>query len=122
MTFLEFLVLILIVIAIIFLIYYFFKGSGGHISLSRPMESRVDEYLDRRFEQLVTEWELVRVPEAERFTRENEPVLKRSENRVAELHTFEQEITSTLDNLEARLATLEKDVDGKTKERPGTGT
>ncbi|MDD3136405.1 MAG: hypothetical protein PHF64_07875 [Methanoregula sp.] len=122
MTFLEFLVLILIVIAIIFLIYYFFKGSGGHISPSRPMESRVDEYLDRRFEQLVTEWELVRVPEAERFTRENEPVLKRSENRVAELHMFEQEITSTLDNLEVRLATLEKDVDGKTKERPGTGT
>jgi hypothetical protein len=121
MTFLEFLVLLLIAIVIIFLIYYFFKGSGGHISLSRPMESRVDEYLDRRFEQLVTEWELVRIPDAERFTRENDPVLARSENRVAELHTFEQEITGTLNNLEVRLATLEKDLDGKTKERPGTG-
>jgi hypothetical protein len=115
MTVLEWLVLILVIIAILFVLYYFFKGSGGRVSLTRPVESRVDEYLDRRFEQLVAEWELVRTPDAELFTREQEPLLARSEGRIAELQNFEQDITATLDNLEARLATLEKERDGKTK-------
>ncbi len=120
MTILEFLLLIILVVVILFALYYFLKGSGGHVSLTRPVESRVDAYLDQRFEQLVSEWALVRTPEAERFTREHEPVVSRAEDRVAELHTFEQEITGTLDKLEARLATLEKELDGKTKKGPGT--
>ena len=58
MDILVFIILVLILCAVIFLVYYFFRGAKGNISLTRPVESRVDEYLDRRFQSMVDEWEL----------------------------------------------------------------
>ncbi|MDD1703000.1 MAG: hypothetical protein LUQ31_08490 [Methanoregula sp.] len=111
MTFLEIILLILLVIVVVFAIYYFFKGSRGHISLSRPVESRIDDYLDQRFERLIAEWELVQSGKAVQFTRDNEPALARSEAKAASLGSFEKEITATLDNLEVRLAAMEKELE-----------
>ena len=62
MDWLEFLVIVIFIAAAFFLIYYYFRGAKGDIALTRPVESRVDEYLDRRFESLVEEWELVNHP------------------------------------------------------------
>ena len=47
MTVLEAILVIIIIALIAFFLYYFFRGSGGQVSISRPMESRVDMYLDR---------------------------------------------------------------------------
>jgi len=73
MTIVEGLLVLILVILIAFVLYYYFRGSTGKLEISRPLESRVDEYLDRRFDLLVEEWSLVRRPEAERFRDEHLP-------------------------------------------------
>ena len=62
MDLLTFILLVLILCVILFLVYYFFRGAKGDIALTRPVESRVDEYLDRRFQSMVEEWQLVSRP------------------------------------------------------------
>ena len=59
MTPLEAALIIIVVAILLFFIYYYWKGAKGDISLARPVESRVDEYLDRRFELMIEEWSLV---------------------------------------------------------------
>jgi hypothetical protein len=112
MTELEyFLIFIIIIIVIAFVIYYFFKGtSRAGISLANPVESRVDEYLDRRFESLVTEWGLLRTPAVKRYLGEHEDNLAGNESDAADLRVFEKEIDNTLQRLEDRLDALEKEL------------
>ncbi len=108
MTWLEALALILLVGIMFFLIYYYFRGAKGNIELRRPMESRVDEYLDRRFESIIEEYSLVRSPRVQGFRQLNEPLLAEDEARVQALKQAEKELDTTLDELAQRLDTLEK--------------
>lgn len=108
MTLIEWLLVILILLVIAFAIYYFLRGSSGRISLTHPMESRVDEYLDRRFEDLVHQWSLVTRRDVQSFSRDKEPALVREETRMAALKEFKGTMEETLANLEARLDALEK--------------
>ena len=62
MTLIEILLIILIVLVILFMLFWFFQGTTGRISLRRPVESRVDGALDRRFARLVEDYEVVRRP------------------------------------------------------------
>jgi hypothetical protein len=110
MTPLEIVLTILVIVVIIIAIYFFFRGSKGKISLTRPMESRVDEYLDRRFESMVTEWALVRTPAVNRFKGQHEPVLDQNEAKVSEMQGFEREINNSLSRMEERLDDLEKEL------------
>lgn len=110
MTPLEIVLIVLVIVVIIIAIYFFFRGAKGKISLTRPVESRVDEYLDRRFESMVTEWALVRTPAVNRFKGEYEPVLGQNETKVSELHVFEKEMNNSLQRMEERLDNLEKDL------------
>jgi hypothetical protein len=110
MTTLEWILIIALIIVAFVAIYYFFKGAKGNISLASPMESRVDEYLDRRFESLVTEWALLRTPQVNRFKEEHEPQLARNEETVADIDGFEKEISSTLGRLEERLDSVEREI------------
>jgi hypothetical protein len=110
MTPLEIILTILVIVAVIVAIYFFFRGAKGKISLTRPVESRVDEYLDRRFESMVTEWALVRTPAVNRFKEQHEPVLSENEAKVSELQGFEKEINSSLSRMEERLDDLEKEL------------
>ena len=110
MTWLEALALILLVGILFFLIYYYFRGAQGNIELRRPMESRVDEYLDRRFESIIQEYSLVRTPQVQGFRQLNEPLLADSEGRVQALKQAEEELNGTLDDLSKRLDALEHEV------------
>ena len=113
MELLEFLVIVVILLALLFVIYYFIRGQKGEISLSRPVESRVDEYLDRRFQSMVEEWELVSRPRLSGFTVQHTKDLDQDEARIAELKTYEAKMQTTLVSLEARLDTLEKELAAK---------
>jgi len=86
-------------------------------TLSRPVESRVDEYLDRRFEQIVDEWSLVRRPRLQRFKDERNRVLERDEENIAILKSFENEMKTTLSDLEDRLDALEDTLAAKDSTR-----
>ncbi|HEX3002498.1 MAG TPA: hypothetical protein VHN82_09090 [Methanoregula sp.] len=110
MDFLTFILLVLILCATLFLVYYFFRGAKGEISLASPVESRVDEYLDRRFQSMVEEWELVSSPRLQRFKEQRIKDLEQDEARLAELKQFESGMQTTLSSLEARLDTLEKEL------------
>jgi hypothetical protein len=110
MDLLTFIILVLIPCAVIFLVYYFFRGQKGDISLARPVESRVDEYLDRRFKSMVEEWELVSHPRLQKFTEQGSRKLEQDEARLAELKNYESGMQTTLASLEARLDTLEKEL------------
>ncbi len=110
MTPLEIILAILVIVVIVIAIYFFFRGAKGKISLTRPVESRVDEYLDRRFESMVTEWALVRTPAVNRFKGLHEPVLGQNEAKVSELQGFEKEINNSLSRMEERLDNLEKEL------------
>jgi hypothetical protein len=112
MTPLEIILTILVIVVIVLAIYFFFKGKQGKITLTRPVESRVDEYLDRRFESLVTEYALVRTPAVNRFKTQHEPVLDQNEAKVSELQGFEKEINNTLSRMEDRLDNLEHELEG----------
>lgn len=116
MTLVEILLIILILLIIGFLIWWFFQGSSGRISLRRPVESRVDEYLDRRFAQLVEEWGVVRRPAIKRFKEKRNGVLDADEGKIADIKKFESEFVDNLSSLEARLDALERSLDTK---KPG---
>jgi len=110
MELLEFIILILILCALIFLVYYFIRGAKGDISLTRPVESRVDEYLDRRFQSMVEEWQLVSHPKLQKFKEQHYKEIENDEARLAELKKYESGMQTTLVNLEARLDTVEKEL------------
>jgi len=110
MELLEFIILILILCALIFLVYYFIRGAKGDISLTRPVESRVDEYLDRRFQSMVEEWQLVSHPKLQKFKEKHYKEIENDEARLAELKKYESGMQTTLVNLEARLDTVEKEL------------
>jgi hypothetical protein len=110
MDLLTFIILVLILCATIFLVYYFFRGQKGDISLARPVESRVDEYLDRRFQTMVEEWQLVSKPKLHMFEEQHAPALDGNEARLAELKNYEAGMQTTLVSLEARLDALEKEL------------
>jgi hypothetical protein len=110
MDLLTFILLVLILCVILFLVYYFFRGAKGDIALTRPVESRVDEYLDRRFQSMVEEWQLVSRPKLTAFKEQRIPGIEQDEARIAELKNFESGIQTTLASLEARLDTLEKEL------------
>jgi len=113
MDLLTFIILVLILCAVIFLVYYFFRGAKGDLSLARPVESRVDEYLDRRFQSMVEEWQLVSRQRLRNFREEREKDLEQDEARLAELKNYEAGMQTTLSSLEARLDTLEKELSRK---------
>ena len=111
MTILEALLIIIIIALIAFVIYYYFRGTSGKVSITRPMESRVDEYLDRRFEQMVSEWSLMNKYQVRSFKDKKEKVLADQENKVEVLKDFEHDMIDTLARLEERLNALEKQVE-----------
>jgi hypothetical protein len=103
--------LILILLGIIFLVvYYLLQGSAGRIAVTRPIESRIDEYLDQKFESLISEWSLTTKSKLNRFKRAKTPVLEEDEARIKALKTFETNMKATLDNLEERMDVLEKEM------------
>jgi hypothetical protein len=110
MELLEFIIIVVILCALIFLVYYFIRGAKGDISLTRPVESRVDEYLDRRFQHMVEEWQLVSHPKLQKFKEKHYKEIENDEARLAELKSFESGVQTTLVNLEARLDTVEKEL------------
>jgi hypothetical protein len=108
MDWFEFLVIIIFIGAAFFLIYYYFRGAKGDIALSRPMESRVDEYLDRRFESLVEEWQLIDHPKLQRFKEQKSKELEQDEARLADIKKFELDLETSLTKMESRLDSIEK--------------
>jgi hypothetical protein len=113
MTWLEALVIILLIGILLLLVYYYFRGSSGKVSIRRPMESRIDEYLDRRFESIIQEYSLVRTSQLQGFKELNSPLLDESETRAHSLEKAESDLSATLDDLNRRLDALEHE---------GTGT
>jgi cell shape-determining protein MreC len=107
---LTFIILVIILCVVLFLVYYFFRGQKGNISLSRPVESRVDEYLDRRFQSMVEEWELVSHPRLASFKEQRTPEIEQDEARLLDLKNYESGMQAHLTSLEARLDTLEKEL------------
>lgn len=110
MDLLTFIILVIILCVVLFLVYYFFRGAKGDLSLARPVESRVDEYLDRRFQQMVDEWELVSHPRLQNFKEKNFKEIESDEARLAELNDYKAGMQTTLTSLEARLDSLEKEL------------
>jgi hypothetical protein len=109
----TFILLVIILCAVIFLVYYFFRGAKGDIELTRPVESRVDEYLDRRFQSMVEEWQLVTRTRLAQFQDRHLPEIAQDEARIAELKNYEPGMQATLASLEVRLDALEKELAGK---------
>ena len=110
MDLLEFIIIVIILGAIIFIIYYFLRGAKGKLSVTRPVESRVDEYLDRRFQNLVEEWQLVNQPQLQKFKEQKYKELEQDEARLADLRKFEADMQNSLSKLEARLDGVEKEL------------
>jgi hypothetical protein len=106
----TFIFIIIVLAAIIFVLYYYLRGAKGDISLSRPVESRVDEYLDRRFQSLVEEWQLVNHRKLGAFKEQKYKELEQDEARLRELKTFETDMQNTIATLEARLDRVEKEL------------
>lgn len=117
MTPIEIALIVVLAFIVLFLVYFFLRGSTGKVSLSRPVESRVDEYLDRRFERMIEEWSLVRRPALQSFKRERNEALDRDEQQIQNLKEFEHEMNATLQELEGRLNALEETLGSK--ESPG---
>lgn len=113
MTLIEILLIILIILILLFLLFWFFQGTTGRISLRRPVESRVDEYLDRRFAQLVEDYGVVRRPKLNRFKEERGSALDTDAQKIAEIKQFESGFSENLSDLEARLDALERSFDSK---------
>ena len=109
MTILEIILVIAVIALIAFFLYYFFRGSAGPVSISRPMESRVDMYLDRRFDLLMEEYSLITKPKLRKYRAEKEPALLEEEGRIEDLKRFKGEMTETLADMEKRLDVLEKE-------------
>ncbi|MBT8506892.1 hypothetical protein AZH53_00415 [Methanomicrobiaceae archaeon CYW5] len=113
MTGLEIALLIILIIIAAFILYYYFRGTGGHVAITRPMESRVDEYLDRHFEMMVAEWSLMDRYQVKSFCANKEKALAAGEEKVTALRTFEEEMNTTLAGLEERINVLEKQICGE---------
>jgi hypothetical protein len=109
MTVLEIILVIAIIVLIAFFLYYFFRGSAGPVSISRPMESRVDMYLDRRFDLLMEEYSLITKPKLRKYRAEKEPDLAEEEAKVEALKRFKEDMNATLTDMEKRLDVLEKE-------------
>jgi hypothetical protein len=107
MTPFEFLITILLIGILLFLVYYYFSGSSGKVSAGKPMESRIDEYLDRRFESIIEEYSLVRSSRLDGFKQMNGQILDDGENRAHALEQAETALSATLYNLDKRLDALE---------------
>lgn len=110
MTAAEVLLILIIVGILFFVLYYMLKDTTGRIAVTRPIESRIDEYLDQRFESLIREWSLVTRPRLRRFKTEKSSLLSESETKVVEMKTFEESMKATMNNLEERLDALEKEL------------
>lgn len=108
MTPLEAALIIIVVVILLFFIYYYWKGAKGHVSLARPVESRVDEYLDRRFELMIEEWSLVSRAKLQSFRQSKDQILESNEDKVASLKDFSETMEGSLKKLEDRLDALEK--------------
>jgi predicted Holliday junction resolvase-like endonuclease len=117
MDLLEFLIIVVILCVILFIVYYYIRGAKGNISLARPVESRVDEYLDRRFQSLVEEWQLVNQSKLQKFKEKNYKELELDEARLLDLKKFEDDMQNTLSTLEARLDYIEKELAQKGSSR-----
>jgi hypothetical protein len=113
MTGLEAFLVIVIIALIIFVIYYYFRGSSGQVQIGKPMESRVDEYLDRRFEMMIEEWSLIPRSRLLSFRTAKDPILAGNEEKVAALKNFHDEMNENLGRLEDRLNALEKQLGQK---------
>ena len=113
MTIAEIILTIIVLALIAFILYYYFRGTSGHVSISRPMESRVDEYLDRHFEHMVEEWSLMDKYQVRSFTEHHDPGLLKEEKRMEGLREFRHEMTDILASLEERLNVLEAKNSGK---------
>lgn len=81
--------------------------------MRRPVESRVDEYLDRRFARLIDEYGVVRRPEVKRFKEERNAVFDADEAHIKDLKEFGTDFRQDLSALEARLDALEKSFEKK---------
>jgi hypothetical protein len=110
MDLLTFIVILIVLAALLYLAYYFLHGSSGKISLARPVESRVDEYLDRRFQSILEEWQLVTQSRLALFKPKEYKELEKDEARLADLKKFESDTMTTLQAMEARLDTVEKEL------------
>jgi hypothetical protein len=108
MTPLEAALIIIVVAILLFFIYYYWKGAKGDVSLARPVESRVDEYLDRRFELMIEEWSLVSRTKLQSFTQSKDQILQTNEAKIASLKDFSDTMENGLKKLEDRLDALEK--------------
>ena len=108
MDWFEFIIIVLIIGAGFFLIYYYFRGAKGDLSLTHPMESRVDEYLDRRFESLVEEWQLIDQQKLQKFKEQKSKELEQDEARLTDLKKFEIDLENSLIQLESRIDGIEK--------------
>ncbi len=106
----EALLILMVLLLLFFVLYYILKGSTGRIAVTRPIESRIDEYLDQRFEDLIKEWSLTTKSKLRMFERAKSPILSADETKVEELKAFEKDMRITLDNLEERLDVLEKEL------------
>ena len=113
MDFLEFVIILAVIAVILYIAYYFLHGSTGAISLSRPVESRVDEYLDRRFQSILEEYQLVTQTRFQGFREKNEKELSSDESRIAGLKKFQTDALETLRSMEGRLDAVEKELDQK---------
>jgi FtsZ-interacting cell division protein ZipA len=113
MDILSFIIIVIILAIAGFLVYYFFWGAKGRISPTRPVESRIDEYLDRRFQSMMEEWQLVSHPRLEKFKEQRYKEIEQNEARLAELKEFETGMQKTLGSLEGRLDAVEKELAGK---------
>jgi hypothetical protein len=113
MDLLTFIILVLLLCILLYLVYYFFKGAKGDLAISSPVESRVDEYLDRRFQSMVDDWQLVTRTRLAKFQDQHLAGIEQDEARVAELKNYESGMKNTLSSLEARLDVLEKELAGK---------
>ncbi len=106
----EFIIILVILGVVIYLIYYFLHGTRGKISLTRPVESRVDEYLDRRFQSIVEEWQLVTQTRLQTFRQKENKELEQDEARLENLKKFESATLDSLQTMETRLDTVEKEL------------
>ena len=113
MTWIEALLVIIVIALIAFIIYYYLRGSSGKVSITKPMESRVDEYLDRRFELMIDEWSLINRPKLQSFLEHEDKTLAKDEARVSVLKDFREQMSENLGKLEDRLNALEKQIGPK---------
>lgn len=108
MTVPEVLLILAIAGVLGYIIHYFFQGSSGKISIRHPVESRIDEYLDRKFEDMIHEWTLVRKSRLQGFKSQRNEELVHNEEHLRMLKEYNREMAVTLHELENRLDQLEK--------------